>query len=77
MIATLLLLCRYDCVPSGQINGNDDDDDDTAQRRERRVPATVRGRRTGGDMAQAARPRLLVVVGRTGENASRRRPICF
>jgi len=76
MIETLLLLCRYDGVPSGRVNVNDDDDD-TAQRRERRVPATVRGRRTGGDMAQAARPRLLVVVGRTGENASRRRPICF
>jgi len=48
-----LLLCRYDPVLSGRVNG----DDDTAQRRERRVPATVRGRRTGGDMIGTAPPR--------------------
>jgi len=74
LLLLLLLLCRYDPVPSGRVNG----DDDTAQRRERRVPATVRGRRTGGDMARRQHHRdTRRRRTNTGENASRRWPICF
>jgi len=50
---------------SGRANG----DDDTVQRRELRVPATVRGRRTGGDMAGST---VVLVVGRTLQAKTRR-----
>jgi len=50
------------------LRGRENGDDDTAQRRERRVPATVRGRRTGGDMAGST---VVLVAGRTNERTLR------